>query len=264
MARTEHSGSPADPLVRARVLPAASAALALCLVVSLAAGCSIEESSPSTTPVPAPPTVFVTASGPAIDSVPPTTGVPSESSTPAVPAGTEAPPITNPPPDPLALLTAAFDAIAGGYHFATVATVNDVVAVTADGDRVGEGTRVNVTTGGSTVSYAITLEGTWVLADGSWSELDQPAPAVDPVGALRSPTSIVVSSYGAGPTVLTGTYPASVLSLAGDGPVEVALEFDGTTLRSITYASTQNGALATVRADVSPLVDATPVTLPVV
>ena len=40
------------------------------------------------------------------------------------------------------------------------------------------------------------------------------------------------------------------------------LEIDGTTLRSITYASTQNGAIATVRADVSPLVDATPVTLP--
>ena len=263
VARTEQSGSPVDPSVRTRVLPAASAALALWLVAGLVAGCTSEESSPNAPPLATPPAVLVTANDPAIDSVPPTTGVPFDSSTPAVPAATEAPTTTAPPPDPLALLTAAFDAIAGGYHFATVATVNDVVAVTADGDRVGEGTRVNVTTGGSTVSYAITPEGTWVLADGSWSELDQPAPAVDPVGALRSPTSIVVSSYGAGPTVLTGTYPASVLSLAGDGPVEVALELDGTTLRSITYASTQNGALATVRADVSPLVDATPVTLPV-
>ena len=71
-----------------------------------------------------------------------------------------------------------------------------------------------------------------------------------------------MSSYGNGPTVLTGTYPASALSLAGDGPVDVALEFDGTTLRSITYVVDQNGAPATVRADVSPLVDATPVTLP--
>ena len=84
------------------------------------------------------------------------------------------------------------------------------------------------------------------------------------MGALRSPTSIVVSSYGNGPTLLTGTYPASALSLAGDGSVDVALELDGTTLRSITYSSVQNGAPATVRADVSPLVDASPVTLPTV
>jgi hypothetical protein len=49
-----------------------------------------------------------------------------------------------------------------------------------------------------------------------------------------------------------------------NGPVDVVLEFDGATLLSITYASTQNGAPATVRADVSPLVDASPVTLPTV
>jgi hypothetical protein len=185
-----------------------------------------------------------------------------DTSTSTPPVATEPPATAAPPPDPVALLTASFDAIAAGYHFVTVATVNDVVAVTAEGDRVGDGTRVDVTTGGSTVSYAITAEGTWVFADGSWSELDQPAPAVDPVGALRTPASIVVSSYGSGPTVLTGTYPASALSLAGDGSVDVALEIDGTTLRSITYASTQNGTPATVRADISPLVDSTPVTLP--
>jgi hypothetical protein len=185
-----------------------------------------------------------------------------DTATPTVPVAAEAPTTTAPPPDALALLTATFDAIAGGYHFVTTATVGDVVAVTAEGDRVGEGTRVNVTTGGSTVSYAITPEGTWVFSDGQWAELDEPAPAADPVGALRTPTAVVVTSYGNGPTVLTGTYPASALSLAGDGPVDVALAIDGTTLRSITYVSTQNGAIATVRADVSPLVDATPVTLP--
>ena len=237
VARTENNGSPADSFARARVLPVKSAALALWFVINLVAGCSDDKttSHPLATPG-------------ALDRCPRAVSLTT----------------TAPPPDPLALLIAAFDAIAGGYHFVTTATVNDVVAVTADGDRVGAGTRVNVTTGGSTVSYAITPEGTWVFADGSWAELDQPAPAVDPVGALRSPTSIVVTSYGNGPTVLTGTYPASALSLAGDGPVDVALEFDGTTLRSITYSSIQNDAPATVRADVSPLVDATPVTLPTV
>ncbi|MGH9134750.1 MAG: hypothetical protein ACRDZZ_12485, partial [Ilumatobacteraceae bacterium] len=134
--------------------------------------------------------------------------------------------------------------------------------VTAEGDRVADGTRVDVTTGGSTVSYAITAEGTWVFADGTWSELDQPAPAIDPVSALRTPDSVIVASYGSGPTVLTGTYPAAALSLAGDGTVDVTIEIDGTALRSITYVSTQTGAPATVRADISALVDATQVTLP--
>ena len=133
------------------------------------------------------------------------------------------------------MLTATFDAIAGGYHFVTTATVNDVVAVTAEGDRVGEGTRVNVTTGGSTVSYAITPEGTWVFSDGSWAELDEPAPAVDPVGALRTPTA---SSSRRTATVRPCS-PARIRrrhsrSPATD-PVDVALEIDGTTLRSITY-----------------------------
>jgi hypothetical protein len=243
------------------VLPSTAAALALWLVVSLTAGCTEEKSSATSAPP------LVSTSQSAVDTAPSTIGAPVDTATPIVPVATEAPTTTAPSPDALApdalaLLTATLDAIAGGYHFVTTATVGDVVAVSAEGDRVGEGTRVNVTTGGSTVSYAITPEGTWVFSDGTWAELDQPAPAVDPVGALRTPTAVVVTSYGNGPTVLTGTYPASALSLAGDAPVDVALEIDGTTLRSITYVSTQNGAIATVRADVSPLADATPVTLP--
>jgi hypothetical protein len=256
VAMIESNRSPDDLCVRARVLPATSAALALWLVISLA-GCSDEKSSAGATSTP-----ISTSGGAAVATAPPSLGVPTDTAALAVPVATEAPTTTAPPPDPLALLTAAFDAIAGGYHFVTTATIGDVVAVTAEGDRVGGGTRFDVTTGGSTVSYAITPEGTWVFSDGSWSELDEPAPAVDPVGALRTPTSVVLSSYGNGPTVLTGTYPAEALSLAADGPVDVVLEIDGTTLRSITYASTQNGAIATVRADVSALVDATPVTLP--
>jgi hypothetical protein len=238
------------------VLPSTAASLALWLVVSLTAGCTEEKSSATSAPL------VVSTSQSTVDTVPSTIGALVDTATPIVPVATEAPTTTASPPDALALLTATLDAIAGGYHFVTTATVGDVVAVSAEGDRVGEGTRVNVTTGGSTVSYAITPEGTWVFSDGTWAELDQPAPAVDPVGALRTPTAVVVTSYGKGPTVLTGTYPASALSLAGDAPVDVALEIDGTTLRSITYVSTQNGAIATVRADVSPLADATPVTLP--
>lgn len=259
-ATTDHDGPSVRPFVRTRMLPPAAAALAFCLSAGLVAGCSSDESSSSTT-------LLVAATATAVDgaldtAVPTTTGAAPDTSASTVPVATEAPTTTAPPPDPVALLAAAFDALAGGYHFATTVTVNDVVAVTADGDRVGDGIRANVTTGGTTVSYAITAEGTWVLADGNWSELDQPAPAVDPVGALRTPVGVVVSSYGTGPTVLTGSYLASALSLPGDGPVEVALEIDGTTLRSITYASTQNGTPATVRADISPLIDVTPVTLP--
>ncbi len=256
VAMTEQSGSPVGPFVRRECCRPWRRHVALWLVVGLTAGCTDEKSSATSAPP------LVPTSQPVGESVPTTIAIPLDTAAPIVPAATEAPATTAPPPDPLALLTSSFDAIAGGYHFVTTATVGDVVAITAEGDRVGEGTRVNVTTGGSTVSYAITPDGTWVFSDGNWAELDEPAPAVDPVGALRTPTAVALTSYGNGPIVLTGTYPASALSLAGDGPVDVALEIDGTTLRSITYVSTQNGAIATVRADVSPLVDATPVTLP--
>lgn len=238
------------PSLVAAVLPG-------CLVLGFVVGCSDDDGAS------APPSTGLAASVPT-SAAAPTLATVTTVVVAAPPPATEAPTTAPPPPDPAALLAAAFDAAARGYHFVTNVTVNGAVAVTAEGDKVGDGSRLNVTSGGSTVAYAITPEGTWVFANESWSELDEPAPAGDPLGALRTPLSAVVTSFGNGPTVLTASYPAAALALTGDVPVEVVIEIDGTTLRSINYVSSMDGAPASVRADITPLVDTTPVTLPTV
>jgi hypothetical protein len=167
------------------------------------------------------------------------------------------------PPDGAAALQAAFDQIAAGYHFATTATVNGAVAITAQGDRVADGTRMSVASNGASVDYVVTPGGTWVNKDGTWSEITDTTPPSDPIGVLRAPASVTVTSFGAGaPTVLTASYPAAALSLPGDAPVNVTFTINGTTLASLGYTTTTDGGAADVHTDITALVDSSPVTLP--
>jgi len=160
-------------------------------------------------------------------------------------------------------LQTAIDQLAAGYHFSSTATVNGTAAVTAAGDRVGDSTRMNVSSNGAAVDYVVTPTATWVNKDGTWSEVtDDTAPA-DPIGALRAPTSVTVTSSGAGaPMVLTASYPASALSLPGDAAVEVEFTINGSALSSLSYSSTSDGGAAEVRTDITALVDTSPVTVP--
>ena len=116
----------------------------------------------------------------------PTTAPPAPGST-APPAA--APPTTVAPPvDGAAVLSAAVAAMAPGYHYRSTVTVDGVVAVEADGDRVGDGTRLGVTRDGTSVQYVITPDGTWVMTDGGeWDQLDTPAATSDPIAALAAP-----------------------------------------------------------------------------
>lgn len=166
-------------------------------------------------------------------------------------------------PDGAATLQAAFDQLAPGYHFVTTATVNGAVAITAQGDRVVDGTRMSVASNGATVDYVVTPGGTWVNKDGTWSEItDETAPA-DPIAALRAPTSVAVTSYGAGvPTVLTASYPSAALSLPGDAAVSVVFTINGAVLATLGYSTTTDGGAADVHTDITALVDTSPVTLP--
>ena len=160
-------------------------------------------------------------------------------------------------------LQTAIDQLAAGYHFSSTATVNGTAAVTAAGDRVGDSTRMNVSSNGAAVDYVVTPTATWVNKDGTWSEVtDDTAPA-DPLGALRAPTSVTVTSSGAGaPTVLTASYPASALSLPGDIAVDVVFTIAGSALSSLSYSTTTDGGAAEVRTDITALVDTSPVTVP--
>lgn len=223
-------------------------------VASVAAGCAgntTDSAGPTTeaayTPPPSP-----TA---------PVDTVPDAGST--APAST-APPATvadTAPEDPQAVLSAAFDEIAGGYHFVTTGTIGDQTVVTAEGDRIGDATRLSVTSNGSSVDYIVAPTGAWASVDAEWEALDQP-PITDPVTPLRAPATLEVESVDDSVVVLIGTYPPTALSLTGDAPVPVYFVIDGTTLQTITYrADTEQGA-AEVVATISPLADATPIELP--
>jgi len=220
---------------------------ALAVVGCSPAGSTSESSVPSTTVTTAP--IVAVATLP-----------------PDVPTTTAAPVPTTPFVDGAALLGQALDAIVPGYHFTTTVTVDGVVTLTADGDRVADGTRLSLTGQGAVVAYVITPDGTWVQPDGgTWEALDSGPANTDPIAALKSPTTVQVDGVDATVTRLTTTVPATALGIPGD-PATVAtvqVAIDGTTLHDITYSATVDGRAATVQAVIGPVVDPTPVTPPV-
>ena len=194
-----------------------------------------------------------------------TTTVATPTTVTAMPAPSAAPTAPTPAPiDAAALLTTALDGLAAGYHFTTTVTLDGVVALVADGDRVGDGTRVTVGRDGVVVFYVITPEGTWVQPEGGdWEQLDTPAATTDPIGALRSPTEVTVAANDGTTTTLAVTVPAANLGVALDGVVVVSPTIVGGVLTQVDYSSTIEGSPATVQAIVGPVADSSPVVNPI-
>ena len=183
---------------------------------------------------------------------------------PTVAATTPAPaPATTPAtvalPDGPTVLQQSIDALAPGYHFSSTVTLNGNVALTSVGDQIGLASRQQITSQGVTVDYIVLPEGTWKGENGVWDELEEPAPAVDPLAALRSPTAVTVAAATAELTTLVATYPAAAFGVAGD-VINVTVEVAGTALRSFSY-TTPDGS-GTSRTDIGPLTDTTPITSP--
>lgn len=251
---------------RSRVLGpgiARTVLVSLSLAATVAACSSDDDATASTSAPPAVPATVAVVTSPspsAAQATPPPT-IAAESTPPTTTAATTTTPTTpTTPPDGAGLLQQSFDALAPGYHFVTNATVNGTPALTAEGDQIAGSTRMTVTSQGKAVDYVVLPDGTWVAQDGTWQELDSPAPVTDPIAALRAPQSVTVASYAPPLVALTATYPPGVLGLAGDQPVSVSFELDGAALQAISYA-TPDGASA-VRTDISGVADATPITSP--
>jgi hypothetical protein len=182
----------------------------------------------------------------------------------AVVAGKPAPEATvTPPVDGAALLATSFAGLAAGYHFTTTVTVGDAVSVVADGDRVGADTRLTITSNGGTVSYLIMQAGSWAsTAGGAWEQMDTPPASADPIDALRTPTSVTVTSTDAASTHLSVAVPAASLGVAGAADATLDVAIAGTILQEIVYQTTVNGQPAEVQAVIGPLTDTTPITAP--
>jgi hypothetical protein len=174
-------------------------------------------------------------------------------------------PATPAPVDGAALLQQALAAIGGGYHFHQTATVDGVVFVTTDGDRLPSGARLAVSNDSGLVYYVITPDGRWLMPEnGDWEVDDSGAADVDPIGALSAPTSVTVAGNDGTTVQLVVTVPLAALGILGDGDAPLQVSIVSGALTSITYSTTTaDGKVAATTTAIGPVVDATPVVAPI-
>lgn len=121
-------------------------------------------------------------------------------------------------PEAANLLSGALGALGDAYHFVTTVRVGDEVVLTAEGDRVGSGARLDLAADGGTVSYVITDDGAWALPEnGEWAELDVPPATADPIVALASPESVGLGPASDGVQVLNVVVSNELLGISGGG-----------------------------------------------
>ncbi len=178
-------------------------------------------------------------------------------------AGAPAPTLA--PVDGVALLQQAVAATGAGYHFNQTATLDGVVALTIDGDRLPDGARLVVGNDAGLVYYVITPEGTWLMPDnGEWELDDSDPPTVDPISALVAPTSVTVAGNDGTTVQLAVSVPISSLGIDGDGDVPLQVSVVGGSLNTITYnTTTPEGRAAATTTVIGPVVDASPVVAPI-
>jgi hypothetical protein len=152
-----------------------------------------------------------------------------------------------------------------GYHFNQTATVDGVPVLTVDGDRLVDGTRLTLTGEGGIVTYIITPDGSYALAEGGeWEALDATPDAVDPILALFAPTSVSVAANDGTTVQLAVTVPLTSLGIEGEGDAPVQVTFVSGALTNITYsATTPEGRVAAATTVIGPVVDASPVVAPI-
>ena len=181
----------------------------------------------------------------------------------AVDPSTAAP--TTVPIDGAAVLAAAVGALSTTYHFTTAITIDGATVLLADGDRVGDGTRLALTADAGLVNYIVTPEGSWVMpAGGEWEQLDSAPATSDPIAALTAPSAVAVAAADGVTTTLTVTVPAAALGLAAASPdVAVSCEVAEGALRRLRFESVVDGRPAVVTAELAPVVDGSPVVAPI-
>lgn len=168
------------------------------------------------------------------------------------------------PIDGVALLQGAIAAMAGGYHFSTTLTVDGAVVLTADGDRVGDGTRLGVTQGDVSVQYVITPAGTWVQPEGGdWQQLDAESASTDPIAALATPSAVEVVGVDGPATTVNAAVPAAALGLGGGDAVTMSARIENGAITSVGYNTAIDGKAAVMQASIGPVVDGSPVVAPV-
>jgi hypothetical protein len=165
--------------------------------------------------------------------------------------------------DAAALLAAGYAALQSGYHFTSTVSIGGTVSVVAEGDRIGDSSRLKLTNNGATVSYVITPAGSFTSTGGeAWDQLDTPPASADPISALATPKAVSVTGTDGGTTTLAVVVPAAALGIPTTSDQTLAVVVNGSVLTDIRYATTINGAAADVHAVIGGLVDTSPITAP--
>lgn len=169
------------------------------------------------------------------------------------------------PVDGSILLQQAIAASGAGYHFNQTNTVDGVVALTIDGDRLPDGARVAVSNASGLVNYVITPNGTWLMPqNGDWEVDDSDPPTVDPIAALSSPTGVTVANSDGTTVQLVVSVPLSSMGLEGDGDAPLQVSIVSGALTSIVYmTTTPDGKAASATTAIGPVVDPSPVEAPI-
>jgi hypothetical protein len=169
------------------------------------------------------------------------------------------------PIDGAALLQQAVAATGGGYHFNQTATVDGVVVLTLDGDRLPDGARFTVSNDAGVVSWIYTVDGVYLMPqDGEWELDDSDPPAVDPINALSAPTSVTVASNDGTTVQLVVTVPNSAVGVAAEGEATLQVAVVGGALSTISYGTvTAEGKPAATTVTISAPVDTSPVVAPI-
>ena len=216
--------------------------VALAAFVLLASACSTDATTTqSTMPV------LATTSVPAI--------------APATTVAVTAPVVTL---DPASGLQQGLAALSTGYHFSSVVTVNGTQSLAADGDRIGDASRLVLTGDGGSVAYIITPEASYAQPEnGEWSVLDVAPATSDPITALYTPTAVALLPTADGSVVVRVTVNAVSLGIAADGNVDVDVTLAGGAITQISYTAAVDGGTAQVVTIIGAVVDATPIVAPI-
>ena len=169
------------------------------------------------------------------------------------------------PVDGAAVLQQAVAGTGGGYHFNQTASVDGVVALTVDGDRLPDGALLTVSNNVGSVSYIFTTEGVFIMPEGGeWEADDSDPPTADPINALSTPTSVTVAGNDGTTVQLVVTVSLASLGIPGDGTVPLNVSVVNGALSTITYnTTTAEGKVASTTVTIGPPVDPSPVVSPI-
>jgi hypothetical protein len=201
-----------------------------------------------------------------------------EPSSDSGPVETASDPTTGSAVDGAALLQTAVDELADSpYHFLTVVTAGGGVALQAEGDQIGDGSRFVVLRDDASVEYVVTADGTWVKPDGEeWRRSDIEATTANPVPALAAATTVTVESTDDSPAgsttagstagstvVLVASVPDAALGYEGDRAIEVTVTLLDGAIDQVQYFTTVQGLEASLLTRVGPVTDDAPVVAPI-